>query len=279
MSYNTTGVSHQNGVENEQGCYEWLIKNINNVPFLSGVIPENIIKVGGTKSKNDIEILRGDNTKLGVSLKNIDRNGSSHDWINSTLNKFSDLLSLDISLHTQVNAINQKISEIRSLPHEERASLKKSFKAFRKETTNQFLDSLSLNTDILHGIIYSCFEPIKEQLIIVNNKKDKCYQFYFADIHPIYNYLDKTKYNLVLTNPTGKSKESRKLQAFDKSTGQISDIGIRLRMVTNNGDSAAIGIGTGKNTNSTLVFKIQQDSVRKFLETLKNNNLLSEFNY
>ena len=60
---------------------------------------------------------------------------------------------------------------------------------------------------------------------------------------------------------------------------QKVDLNLRLRQVTNNGDSAAIGLneGTDKNQNSSLVIKIQQENLENLYAQLQAKNKLTSF--
>ena len=72
------------------------------------------------------------------------------------------------------------------------------------------------------------------------------------------HYQDKSIITLA-----GKGKSSRKI-LFNGE-----DIGLRIRVVTNNGISALLGLSK-KNKTSIPVVKIQQDKVHSLVENTKN---------
>jgi hypothetical protein len=267
MGYNTTGQPHRNGIKNEVKSREWIENNNNkhNVAFLNNI--KEVKKKGGTKSKDDLEIIYNNGKTLGISAKNRSKGGATHDWVNSS--------ALNILQCKTLNQVRNLQQSIRNLPLNQRESHKSHFTSFRKQKAAEFIDNLS-HTQI-NDLLDEVFSKISNQKIMVNDKKVGNIQFYDGHNHPIYGYINNPKWKFVAVR--GKGIDSAKLYAVSKSDSQKVDLNLRLRQVTNNGDSAAIGLnqGTNKNQNSSLVIKIQQENLENLYAQLQAKNKLISF--
>jgi len=266
MGYNTTGQSHRNGMKNEKNSRKWLLNNINkhNVPFLNNA--KDVKKKGGTRSKDDLEIIYNDGKVLGVSAKH--RKSGTHDWVNSSASSILQCKTL--------NEVKNLQEKIRNLPLDQRESHKDHFTSFREQKAAEFIDNLS-HTQI-NDLLDEAFSKISNQKIMVNDKKVGKIQFYDGHDHPIYGYINSAEWEFVAERGDGIT--SAKLYAVTKSGSQKVDLNLRLRQVTNNGDSAAIGLNEGtdkKNKNSSLVIKIQQENLENLYAQLKAKNKLISF--
>ena len=73
-----------------------------------------------------------------------------------------------------------------------------------------------------------------------------------------------------------KISTSRKI--LFKKDNDVRDLGLRVRLVTNNGIGAMLGLSKS-NKNSSLVLKIQQDKVHNLIGEIKKEGNLVEYNF
>ena len=83
MGYSTDGSSHKDGIKNEQNLIETLQQQARQLyPQLSDDF--EVVKRGGTKYKQDMEIVDGDDTILISAKKKTEIGSGSFDWTNSS---------------------------------------------------------------------------------------------------------------------------------------------------------------------------------------------------
>lgn len=273
--YNTTGTSHKNGIENEEKSQKFLA-SINAQQNVSIDVLKNIKKIesfGGTKNKTDTKILYDDGTEKLVSNKNFSVNGSSFDYANISS---KDIFGKISPIEEYRLTLNQKIQELKKQEPSEK--MKNEFKTFRKEQANLSLEKME--DWHIRTLLEEVFSPLIDHVIMITDRENKKFQFIET------SELEVVKFLLEVQNDHGslphfflkkkrknqKVSESRSVHVryFDES-GQLKekDLQLRVRLVTNNGDSAAIGLNkgkNGKNQHSSPVVKIQQDSVKDVLK-------------
>lgn len=275
--YNTTGKSHKNGLNNEQQSCDWMLEQANkeNSPqFLKNV--KNVVRLGGTTTKTDTLIIYNDGSSCSISNKNKEGKNGTFDWANiSSKEIFKEIPSLEFFR----KSVSDKMSEIRNLDFKDRAGKKLSFKNFRKEEADKSLKVLS--SEEIKIMLESIFNPCIEQKMMINDKINKQYCFLDFSSLRVVDILTSTKNKEFFLKNKRNAKESRSIfvrfpNLIDEKTKQPveEDLCIRLRLVTNNGDSAAIGLNEGskKNQSSSPVIKIQQEKVNDLLskeETIK----------
>lgn len=271
MGYNTTGQSHKNGLKNESDSKKWIENNVDkhNVDFLSQI--KEVKKQGGTKNKNDLIISYNDGRILGISAKNR-QNSGTFDWVNTS--------SAEILRSSILDEVRNLQKEIRNLPPEERKDQKDKFTNFRVNKAQQFLDSI--DHDQINGLLLKTFEPVSYQKVMINNKKNKKIYFFDGSNHPVFKYINNPLYKFILKRikTEDEDSESAKLYAVPINGGSDIDLNLRIRQVTNNGDSAALGIkksDSSANKNSSLVIKLQQENIDNLFRILETKNQLMTF--
>jgi hypothetical protein len=239
--YNTTGLSHREGIKNEDVTVSILNEK--------QIYNETVEKRGGTKCKEDA--IAGDK-KISIKRKDGITNGS-YDWFNTSA--YNDALG-DTFDHFLSN-----MKELRQLPESLRSDeefvlkIRDSFNALCEFA----LDTLTSAqvTDILkRGLI----EPNRNFDVVINDTKTSELYVLGAEQHPAYDYI-ANGYSIVLK---GKGKSSRMVYFVDQQ-GEVYDCGLRLRVTSNNGINAFLG-NSSANRNSQVVIKLQQDKVKQLLK-------------
>lgn len=268
--YNTTGMSHQNGLNNEKESQKFL-SSFDEGFQTSVKILKNIKKIesiGGTKDKTDTIIFYDDGTEKHVSNKNFSANGSSFDFANISS---KEIMGKILPIEKYRVEVEKKAKDLRQKDCTQRE--KKEFKDFRKQQANISLDDME--DEHIRRLLEEIFNPLIDHVIMITDRRNKKYQFIETSELDVVKYLvdlDKnTQFFLKKKRESQKVCESRTI-CVRQGEKEI-DLKIRIRLVTNNGDSAAIGLNKnkpGKNNHSSPVVKIQQDSVK---ELLKKHNL------
>lgn len=237
MSYVTDGSVHYSGIKNEGKTAEILTEK--------NIFGCKVEIRGGTKFKEDmvageVKISAKDKKKLSTG---------SFDWINT-----SKVVSGIFGDHFDV--FKEKVSKIREMDIDDRV-------IYLSSTRKEFADTCSAGFDYLskQQVCDLIVDSISDGIdwVFVNNKQNHVlYQFNPED-HPavkIAQTCDDVKF-------TGRGKGSRKV-IFIKD-GVEYDYGIRLRITSNNGVTAFLGLSKA-NKNSQIVIKLQQDSVHKLVK-------------
>jgi len=241
MSYNTTGLSHREGVKNE----DQTVRILNEKKIYS----ETVEKRGGTKCKEDAV---AGSKKISIKRKDGITNGS-FDWFNTSA--YNDALG-DTFTHFLSN-----MKELRQMPESLRSDeefvlkIRDSFNALC-ELALDTLTSAQVTDILRRGLIdaNSGFD-----VVINDTKTSELYKF-SAGQHPAVDYIAKG-YSIVLK---GNGKSSRMVYFVD-ADGNVYDCGLRLRVTSNNGINAFLGTSKA-NRNSQVVIKLQQDKVRQLLQ-------------
>jgi hypothetical protein len=258
MPYNTTGVSHREGVSNEKKITDFL--NLTNgsplkLNELFGSEKLYFKQIGGTKSVSDMDISDGNGKLLGVSIKN--HKQGSFDYVNTS--KIYQYLP-----ETVINSIKEGVAAIKSefIGNGERLDearvaveilLETAFSEIKSEDIRRLLQHINVRNP---------------KLIMINDVKThtlKCYHesaFTELSTEP---YKDANTYALKTT----RAKTSRQITR----NGIVTNL--RVRIVLNNGVKALIGLSKS-NKSSIPVVKVQQDSVDK---VLKNTTVYSECDF
>lgn len=255
MAYRTDGSSHKNGVQQEKD----LVERMNNDrSFASQICPsvgsETYVanQKGGTKYKEDIEVvLRNKTVKISVKHKKNIKVGS-FDWVNTSL------AVKESSCFDEIKKVSKEISKT-----------KPSVSAARKrfnEVSNKVMKGMASN-DIRKILIGWVSMPNKDKRMIVTDKTSKrIYAYDFVD-----DPMDYAIHNMTPKFKWGRGRTSAKI-VFEDDQGQIYDYGLRGRLVSNNGISAMAGKGKA-NKSSIPVFKIQQDKVTNIIERIPETKL------
>jgi len=236
MAFVTDGSVHYSGIKNESKTADVLTEK--------KIFGCNVETRGGTKFKEDM--VAGE-LKLSAKDKKKLSTGS-FDWINTSkvFNIFGD----------HFDAFKEKVSKIREMDADNRVSYLSSIRTEFANTCSSAFDYLS-KQQVCDLIIDSISDGI--DWVFVNDKQNNVlYQFNPED-HPAVKMAqtcDTVKF-------TGSGKGSRKV-TFIKD-GIEYNYGIRLRITSNNGVTAFLGLSS-VNNNSQIVIKLQQDSVHKLVK-------------
>jgi hypothetical protein len=172
----------------------------------------------------------------------------SFDWINTS--KVSHIFG------NHFDTFKQKVSKIREMDVDNRITYLSSIRTEFATTCSEGFDYLS-KQQVCDLIVDSISDGI--DWVFVNDKQNNVlYQFNPED-HPAVNMAqtcDAVKF-------AGRGKGSRKV-IFIKD-GIEYNYGIRLRITSNNGVTAFLGLSNANN-NSQIVIKLQQDSVHKLVK-------------
>ena len=238
MGFKTDGSVHWSGIANEKNT----AKILNEMKYFD----DDVITIGGTTHKEDAV---AGNIKLSIKDKKKLSSGS-FDWVNTSKTNYI--------FGDHFDSFKRKVKKIRSEDFAIRKGLVDSIRvefaslcsaAFDYPSKKQVCDVVTKS--ISHGIDY----------IFVNDQENESlYQFDPKD-HPaifIAETCDSIRFDT-----SRNAKSSRKI-IFIKD-GVDYDYGLRLRITSNNGINALLGI-SNSNKNSTIVLKLQQDAVHKLLK-------------
>ena len=236
MSFLTDGSVHYSGIKNEGKTADVLTEK--------NIFGCKVETRGGTKHKEDM--VAGE-LKLSAKDKKKLSTGS-FDWINTS--KVSHIFG------DHFDTFKQKVSKIREMDVDDRITYLSSIRTEFATTCSEGFDYLS-KQQVCDLIVDSISDGI--DWVFVNDKQNNVlYQFNPED-HPAVNMAqtcDAVKF-------AGSGKGSRKV-IFIKD-GIEYNYGIRLRITSNNGVTAFLGLSNANN-NSQIVIKLQQDSVHKLVK-------------
>ena len=261
MSFVHDGSSAKRGIANE----EHVVQVLREDPSLAKIVypgcPDNykVKHLGGTKNKADILI---NDQGLSVKLKK-DINNGSFDWVNTSA-AFRHLTSLGYLSRTQ--------SFLNSDPRRS-GTPEKIVRETLKELTHQDLEELNrLAPHVFSQLIWSILEPwvIKPNqgliAVIFDDKTKKLHS---------YDCKDSKLYEYFKNNATISFKERKKDAKPATSRTFLfngEDLGIRIRVVLNNGVTALLGLSKANKTSQPVV-KIQQDKVASLINNVCGGGL------
>ena len=249
MAYKTDGSSHTDGIKNEQNLIERLQsgKARDLYPNLSEDF--KVIKRGGTKYKQDMEVVDGDTTILISAKKKTEIAAGSFDWVNSS------------SATKTVKALKQFAAEVKSIGQTH--TIKGTAKLGVLNASHKALSQLTSDdlTTILRDNVQEKNKGMK--IIISETSTGNNWEYDFED-SPLHDAIGTHTPKIQL----GNGIDSAKI-IFEDSEGNIIDYGLRIRVVTNNGIGALIG-QSKTNSSSIGVVKIQQDDIPGLISGLGN---------
>ena len=239
MPYPTDGSTHTHGVKNEHDMIALLNER--------GIFNEQVTHLGGTKNKADA--IAG-SKKISIKHKAGINNGS-FDWINTS----------QIEALTNREQFQDFLSEIASYRFtDEAASQVEPMREIFANICRAGLDSIDSNdlTTWLHDVLINANDDMV--MVITDTLTDKVYICEHDAIESV--RLLNSGYVAELVK--GKGSTSRKVVL--RKGDHIVDTGLRLRLTSNNGITAFLGLSKA-NKNSQVVLKLQQDSVANLLST------------
>jgi len=248
MPYNITGEVHHAGVANEG----------HTVNICNSSIPSNLQdnypgqtlsfrKEGGTQQVSDMGIYANDVRVAGGSDK-LHRNGT-FDHVNTS--KVNDYLPCE--------SLIKRIDELRTT-HRGDASAVNTVKAAIKDATHETWNGMT--SEGIRKLLTTVNERTPEWIFV--REKTELSVFPHSEMRELSEFPRDTTWLYSLRS--GRAKESR--QVWREKDGIAVNTHLRLRLVTNNGVSALLGLSTA-NKNSILTLKIQQDAVSTLLASVK----------
>ena len=237
--FKTDGSVHHGGIKNE----DQTIKILNEI----GIYGELVEKRGGTKLKEDAV---AGNKKISIKRKEGITNGS-FDWAN--ICKTSDILG------DTFNSFLSNVKELRTMPKD--LIQDDEFVLKVRDNFNQLCESAldNLTSDQIIDILNRGLVDANAGFdVVVTDTKTDTLHIFDADQHPAVGYINQG-FSAVLQ---GNGKSSRKVLFSDGIN--VYDCGLRIRVTSNNGINAFLGLSKANN-NSQVVIKLQQDKVKQLL--------------
>lgn len=242
MAFKTDGSVHHGGIANE-------LQTIDTLNRL-GIYTETVTHLGGTQHKADA--VAGDR---GISIKR--KQGAkvgSFDWVNTT--------KLPSTLSAKFDGFRSIVAELRQLTDDQRADEVDDVRAcFNNASANAF-DSM-LTAD-LTAFLRDTFAKQAGYDIVITDTKASTLHHFPAEAHPVLALL-ADGFIPTFKAATREGQTSRSI-VFGKGSQSI-DVGLRLRITSNNGINAFLGLSKA-NASSSVVLKLQQDNVAGLLESV-----------
>jgi len=236
--FKTDGSVHYSGIANE-GKTAQILNEIN-------YFDDEVKTVGGTKHKEDA--IAG---SLKLSAKDKKKLSSgSFDWVNTS--RYNHIFN------THFDGFKDMVNILRKEEEYFRQHAVDGVRQQFASLCNDAFDSLT-KEQVCDLIIDAISDGI--DFVFVNDKENKVlYQFNPED-HPVVQVAKECDSVKFVT--TRDAKSSRKV-IFIKD-GVEYDYGIRLRITSNNGINAFLGLSKS-NRNSQVVIKLQQDAVHTLVQ-------------
>lgn len=242
MGFKTDGSVHFGGIANELET----IATLNRL----GIYDAEVEHRGGTTQKADavagdrgISIKRKQGTKVG-----------SFDWVNTS--------KVPAAIDSKFDTFRAIVAELRKLTETERKAEVDELRADFNQTSASAFDTLQ-TADLLAFLRDTFAKQAGYDIVVTDTKAGQLHHFQAED-HPILELLEDG-WTPALKAPTKDGQTSRTI-LFGKGDA-IRDIGLRLRITSNNGINAFLGLSKS-NKNSSVVLKLQQDNVAGLLESV-----------
>ena len=247
------GRNHKNAIKNEHNTKAFLQKNAHKIFTELKNKSYEVLSKGGTQYKAD-NIIKYNDSQINISDKEKRHGlGGSFDYTNTSaaVKDFG-------SAGKFINNLDKEKDKVLKKPLNARKKLVESYRDKIKDVS--YLTLKAFTPKSLTSLINKyLIKPNKEMtMFITDGVKKKRYVFPFTN-HPI-NNLMKQGYKPVMNVREGKSS-GRIL--FEKAKQNV-DVGLRMRIHTNNGATAYLSAG-GSNKSAMFVMKFQQDGIRKLL--------------
>lgn len=259
MAFPSDGRNHISAINNENNTTKFLTENARNIFSIKGAF--TVEHKGGTTNKADNVIIT-DQGIISISDKEKKKGLSgSFDYTNSSA-AIKELINAKSPAVKEIRKILNSVKEDRLLDLNKRKKLVDSYRKRVMDACYHTLINLT-ETDLLNLIKSYMIDPNHEMhILITDGAKGDRYLFHFDD-HPV-NRLIRNGYKPSIKIKPGSS--SGRIIFTKNQT--VYDIGIRVRIHTNNGVNALLGTGNS-NSNSSFVLKFQQDDIPSLLKDAK----------
>lgn len=258
MGFRTDGSSHASGVKAEKNNVKLMQVDARKASAMCGVpLTEGEYTVeqrGGTQYTEDIAVQhKGGETTLSHKHKKELKTGS-FDWLNSTKRVPSAATLKRLTRHLRES--NHTVEEARAI-----------FTG-ACQTALEYLSSDDIIQIIKEGIIA---KYKKVDRITVEAQDEKTIYSFSPRAIPFFKAISEPGTSVEMT---GRGATSRSLRFFDEEGNPFPDFGLRIRVTSNNGITAMLGINPkGKNNTSSPVIKLQQDKVHKMIAGIEPGDL------
>ena len=229
LAYVTDGSVHSGGIINEQRVIDFL----NSINYY----PEEIKPLGGTQHKADA--IAGDK---GISIKRKkDARKGSFDYLNSS--------QLPLGISDYFTDVLAEAAELRLDPNiDNRVAAIQRIRSHMANSCRDALNSLTPQqvTEFLGDAMVTRYKPI--DLMAVTNAQEL--NLYKPEDNPVVQQLS--------------AGDQFQLQGKAKGSRRVAGTNLRVRLTTNNGIGALLGLSE-KNKNSIMTIKLQQDRIPSLL--------------
>ena len=240
--FKTDGSVHTSGIKNE----------LNTIDFLNetGLFAEEVKHFGGTKSKADAKA--GD-VNISIKHKKGLKNGS-FDWvISSKIDGLVDTKEVEdfILLTKLYRDTDQAEKQVENFRQYFASHCNNQLNAIKSDDLTTWLKQVMLEDN--HGMVMVINDTEAKRVHVVKEENLKT--------------VDLLKRGWTAEfQRDWKGQSSRKVILRSSITGAIMDTGLRLRLTSNNGIKAFLGLSKA-NKNSQVVLKLQQDNISELLNT------------
>jgi hypothetical protein len=250
MPYVTDGSVHQIGIANEKT----LVEAFNEAPpaLIRSDFPTAALRFvhrGGTRGVSDVDVYDADRMIATISGK---RHGGAGTFDHINTSHTTDYIP-------ETAALQERLASLRREFFRQEAQLEPVRKTVETETAALWdrmnSDGIKRLLRTAHGRGCSYVAVTTPSEVVVARGSD----FVELAAHP---YDPETTYEL----RSARAKTSR--QVWRTKGGVSTNTHLRLRLVTNNGVNALLGLSKA-NVNSVLTLKIQQDNVAGLLSLLR----------
>tara|TARA_A200000113_G_scaffold40427_1_gene32924 strand:+ start:30 stop:812 length:783 start_codon:yes stop_codon:yes gene_type:complete len=258
MVFPHNGENHENGIKNEKNTVEYQNNNPNNainICLMSDYGGSDVewSHQGGTKQKADanVKITTPGNVEIieEISLKN--HKSGTFDWENTTK-------GVPENIKNQIKEYKEKNKSATEVT-----------KMHRNEVNTILSDSLNNFThEMIKGMLSAIYDDYPEWILVNKNKEKEFIMFHKDNLEKYF----KPKENETYILKKSRAKTSRQIW-MQSSDGNEKNTNLRIRLVTNNGVGALLGLSKS-NKSSVPCIKIQQDHVDKFISCCKDKTIV-----
>jgi len=237
--FKTDGSVHREGIQNELDTIDFL-NSINRYQQL-------VEHRGGTGQKADAAAGK---KLITIKRKKGIKNGS-FDLCNTSI--YNDIFK------GHFTQFLEDVKEHRQMPKQ----LREVSVDFMRNDFNNLCESALDNIDkqALITILVDIFSKQAGYDVVINDTESKDVYIFESEAHPVWTAI-RMGYDVELVS-TKRAKSSRKI--VFKNGNHVINTGLRLRVTSNNGINAFLGLSKA-NKNSQVVVKLQQDAVDQLVK-------------
>lgn len=238
IMFKTDGSVHHGGIQNELDTIDFL----NSIGRYQQLVEHR----GGTGQKADAVCEKNISIKRKKGIKN-----GSFDWCNTSI--YNDTFG------DHFTKFLEDVKQHRQLPRQ----LREVAVDFMRDDFNNLCESALDNIDkqALITMLVDIFSKQSGYDIVINDTESKEVFIFESENHPVWTAI-KQGYSIELVS-TKRAKSSRKI--VFRNGNYVINTGLRLRVTSNNGINAFLGLSKA-NKNSQIVVKLQQDAVGQLVK-------------